>query len=168
MTQPESIYGSPAYDSAVDFAMPEQTAEDPKEIAQKLSESETATPTPDICEAPAAPAGEVPVPYPNTSTSRDATSGSKKVKVEGKEAMTERSSYETSTGDEPGQTGAAITERIVDAVNSKKLFKVPLWVWGFAVAVLIVVIWLWTLSGPQPAEPMETYLIKLLSPFGNV
>jgi hypothetical protein len=65
--------------------------------------AEAAEVCPDPSKTPAPPAPEVPVPYPETASAADATSGSKKVDVEGKEeGLKEASTYTKSSGDETG------------------------------------------------------------------
>ena len=127
----------------------------------------------DICKTPTSP-GPIPIPYPNTAMASDTTSGSKSVKISGKEVMLKnKSSYEKSTGDEAG-TSSAIdgieNENVVkqlrsgleqlyvnidDAINgseslqvlSKKIFGIPLWVWGLTGLLLLL------LLGPRPVKP---------------
>lgn len=77
-----------------------------REVSCKAADGKSICAFPDVCmtppENPATPPG-VPVPYPNTGLAKDATSGSKKVKVSGKEVMLRNKSYfKTSTGDEAG------------------------------------------------------------------
>ena len=49
---------------------------------------------------PSPPAGPIPIPYPLFSKASDTTSGTKKVKINKKEAMTDKSQYKKSMGDE--------------------------------------------------------------------
>ena len=137
--------------------MPEETAEDLEEAAQNAQK----VTTPDVCKT-TTPAGEVPVPYPNISKSSDTAYGSKKVKTEGKEVMKKGASYKKSSGDEQGQTGSDIIGRITDLVKTKKLFNVPIVVWGVAAIILIMLVWILTLSRPQPVEHLE-HAIRLFS-----
>ncbi len=136
--------------------MPKETAEDLEEVAQNAQKATTL----DVCKTPT-PAGEVPVPYPNISKSSNTTSGSKKVKIEGKEVMTKGESYKKSSGDETGQSESNIIERITNVVKTKKLFNVPIVAWGVAAIILIILAWILTSSGPQPAEHLE-YVIQLV------
>jgi hypothetical protein len=127
----------------------------------------------DICKTPTSP-GPIPIPYPNTAMASDTTSGSKSVKISGKEVMLKDKSYhEKSTGDE-SDTSSAIDgiekENVVkqvrsgleqlyvnidDAINaseslqvlSKKIFGIPLWVWGLTGLLLL------SLLGPRPFKP---------------
>ncbi len=131
--------------------MSEETAEDLEDVAQNAQKAAT----PDVCKTPAPPAGEVPVPYPKTSKSSDTTSGSKKVKTEGKEVMTKGASYKKSAGDESGQAGSDVIGRITNVVKTKKLFNVPIAVWSVAAIILIILTWILASSGPQPAEHLE-------------
>jgi len=55
-----------------------------KEIAQESSQEPTSATFPDVCETPS-PGGPIPIPYPNIAKSSDTSSGSKKVKTDGKE-----------------------------------------------------------------------------------
>jgi len=127
----------------------------------------------DICKTPTSP-GPIPIPYPNTGMASDTTSGSKPVKISGKEVMLKNKSYyEKSTGDEAG-TSSAIAgieiENVVkqlrsgleqlyvnidDAINgseslqvlSKKIYGIPLWVWGLTCLLLL------SLLGSRPLKP---------------
>jgi Domain of unknown function (DUF4150)/GHH signature containing HNH/Endo VII superfamily nuclease toxin 2 len=74
-----------------------------REIACKASDGKSVAAFPDVClSPPSPPAGPIPIPYPNTGFARDTTSGSKTVKLHGKEAMLKDKSYfKKSTGDEP-------------------------------------------------------------------
>ncbi|MHA2315727.1 MAG: DUF4150 domain-containing protein, partial [Candidatus Hermodarchaeia archaeon] len=73
-----------------------------KEITHKSPQGVTA-PVPDVCKTPS-PAGPIPIPYPNIAKSSDTAKGSKKVKMDGNPVLTKRSSFEKSSGDEPGST----------------------------------------------------------------
>ena len=68
------------------------------EIACKSGDGKVIAAFPDVClSPPSPPAGPVPVPYPDTSFSKDMKSGSKKVKIDGKEVMLkDKSFYKTS------------------------------------------------------------------------
>jgi len=127
----------------------------------------------DICQTPTSP-GSIPVPYPNTAMASDTTSGSKSVKISGKEVMLRDKSYhEKSTGDEAGTSSAIdgiekenvvnqvrsgleqLYVNIDDAINaseslqvlSKKIYGTPLWVWGLTGLLLLL------LLGPRPVKP---------------
>lgn len=145
-----------------------------KPIEPKAESNKSKTAIPDVCETPApSDAGPVPIPYPNTAMASDTTSGSKSVKISGKEVMLkDKSHHEKSTGDEAG-TSSAIDgiekENIVkqvrsgleqlyvnidDAINAseslqvlnKKIFGIPLWVWGLTGLLLLL------LLGPRPVK----------------
>jgi len=156
-------------------------SEDNKELANEKSiepkgeSNKSITAMPDVCGTPApSDAGPVPIPYPNTAMASDTTSGSKSVKISGKEVMLKDKSYhEKSTGDEAG-TSSAIDgiekENVVKQVRSgleqlyvnidgaisaneslqvlsKKIFGIPLWVWGLTGLLLLF------LTGPRPVKP---------------
>ncbi len=74
-----------------------------REVAGKASDGKSVACFPDVCISPPPPiAGPVPIPYPNTAFASDTTSGSKTVKLHGKEAMLkDKSFFKKSTGDEP-------------------------------------------------------------------
>jgi len=74
-----------------------------REVAGKASDGKSIACFPDVCISPPPPiAGPVPIPYPNTAMASDTTSGSKTVKLHGKEAMLkDKSFFKKSTGDEP-------------------------------------------------------------------
>jgi hypothetical protein len=73
-----------------------------REISCKAAAGKSICSFPDVClSPPSPPAGPVPIPYPNTAFASDATSGSKNVKISGKEIMLKNKSYfKKSTGDE--------------------------------------------------------------------
>lgn len=134
-----------------------------KEIAEKASENKTIKSMPDVCETPQSPSGPVPIPYPNTAMSSDTSSGSKKVKIEGKEVMTKKSSFEKSTGDEPGSSGWKSITNVIKRATGPKVLNVPLWVWSVGVAILLLAVWILVTSNPQPSEPIEQYIIELIT-----
>jgi len=77
-----------------------------REISCKKADGKTICCFPDVCmtppENPATPPG-VPIPYPNTAFSKDASDGSKDVKISGQEIILKNKSFfKTSTGDEAG------------------------------------------------------------------
>jgi hypothetical protein len=70
-------------------------------------------------EPPATPPG-VPIPYPNTGMASDATGGSKKVKIGGKEVMLKnKSHFKTSVGDE---AGCAAKKGVVTSKTKGKIY----------------------------------------------
>ena len=73
-----------------------------REISSKASDGKSICAFPDVClSPPSPPAGPIPIPYPNTGMASDTTSGSRTVKIGGKEVMLkDRSYYKSSTGDE--------------------------------------------------------------------
>jgi hypothetical protein len=78
------------------------------EIACKAGDGKVIAAFPDVClSPPSPPAGPIPVPYPDTSFSKDMQSGSKTVKIKGKEVMLkDQSFYKTSPlGDEAATRG---------------------------------------------------------------
>jgi hypothetical protein len=135
-----------------------------KEIAEKASENKKINSMPDVCETPPSSGGPVPIPYPNTAMSSDTSSGSKKVKIEGKEViMTKKSSFEESTGDEPGSSGWKSITNVVKRATGSKVLNVPLWVWSVGVAILLLAVWILVTGNPQPSEPIEQYIIELIA-----
>jgi len=77
-----------------------------REISCKAADGKAICAFPDVCftppQTPATPPG-VPIPYPNTGLAKDATDGSKTVKISDQEVMLKNKSYfKTSTGDEAG------------------------------------------------------------------
>lgn len=77
-----------------------------REVSCKSGSGKSICAFPDVCFTPpltpATPPG-VPLPYPNTGMDSDTTSGTKNVKISGKEVMLKNKSYfKTSTGDEAG------------------------------------------------------------------
>ena len=71
------------------------------QISGKQSGGKSVVGCPDVANTRPSPAGPVPVPYPNTSFSKDTQSGSKKVKLKGKEInVKNKSSFPRSEGDE--------------------------------------------------------------------
>jgi hypothetical protein len=94
-----------------------------REISCKAGSGKSICAVPDVCftppENPATPPG-VPVPYPNTGMASDTTSGSKKVKISGKEIMLRNRSYfKKSIGDE---AGCAAKKGIVTSVHRGKIY----------------------------------------------
>ena len=145
--------------------MPEDTAEDmsedsTKKITAKKADAEKIASTPDVCKMPS-PADQVPIPYPHTAGASDSSTGSKKVKISGKPALTKQSLYKRSSGDEPGSSDGKNISRVKKLVNLR-IANVPLWIWGLSSIVLIVgTVWVILNSHPslEPAEPIEFLLI---------
>lgn len=78
------------------------------EIACKAGDNKVIAAFPNVClSPPSPPAGPIPVPYPDTSFSKDMQSGSKTVKIKGKEVMLkDQSFYKTlPLGDEAATNG---------------------------------------------------------------
>ena len=94
-----------------------------REIACKAAKGKTICALPDVCftppENPATPPG-VPVPYPNTGMASDTTSGSKSVKISGKEVGIKNKSYfKRSMGDE---AGCAAKKGVITSKNMGKVY----------------------------------------------
>jgi hypothetical protein len=94
-----------------------------REVSCKAGSGKTICAFPDVCftppENPATPPG-VPVPYPNTGMTSDTTSGSKRVKISGKEVMLKNKSYfKKSVGDE---AGCAAKKGVLTSVNRGKVY----------------------------------------------
>jgi hypothetical protein len=125
-----------------------------EEITHKSSQVVTST-VPDVCKTPS-PAGPVPIPYPNIAKSSDTSSGSKKVKVEGKESsLKNKSHYEKSSGDEPSQTSGVIGT-IMRVMKVRKL-GLPLWVWSVSLVIIVLATWI-VVSNSSPAlTPVEQF-----------
>ena len=129
-----------------------------KEITHKSSQEATSAAFPDVCETPS-PGGPIPIPYPNIAKSSDTSSGSKKVKVGGKEVATKNSSYTKSRGDEPSTTDSSEwrkegsqTQTIIGFVK-----KHPVLI-GVTILTVMVITWILVsnvLYAPKPFEPEE-------------
>lgn len=94
-----------------------------REISCKSADGKSICAFPDVCftppQTPATPPG-VPIPYPNTGLARDTTSGSRTVKISGKEVMLRNKSYfKKSLGDE---AGCAPKKGILTSVNRGKVY----------------------------------------------
>jgi len=94
-----------------------------RELSCKSGDGKSICAFPDVCftppENPATPPG-VPIPYPNTGMASDTTSGTKKVKITGKEVMLKNKSYfKKSVGDE---AGSAAKKGVVTSVNRGKVY----------------------------------------------
>jgi hypothetical protein len=125
-----------------------------EEITHKSSQAVTST-VPDVCKTPS-PAGPVPIPYPNIAKSSDTSSGSKKVKVEGKESSVKnKSHYEMSSGDEPSHTSGVIGT-MKKAMKVKKL-GLPLWVWSLSLVIIMLAIWIVVTNSPPALTPVEQF-----------
>lgn len=97
-----------------------------REISCKSGDGKSICEFPDVCMTPpttaATPMG-VPIPYPNTAFSRDATEGSRTVKIDQKEVMLQDASYyKTSTGDEAGCATPAKKGIISGTIKGKMYF----------------------------------------------
>jgi hypothetical protein len=93
------------------------------EISCKAADGKSICAFPDVCftppENPATPPG-VPTPYPNTGMASDATDGSRRVKISGKEVMLKNKSYfKKSMGDE---AGCAAKKGVVTSKNMGKVY----------------------------------------------
>jgi hypothetical protein len=134
------------------------------DTVQKGSEG-IAESLPDVCETPS-PGGPIPIPYPNIAKSSDTSKGIKKVKTEGKEAMTKASSYKKSTGDEPSHVSEMEkidTEKnagigMIKRVMKVKKFGIPVWLWSFIIVVGFLAIWLLSSNIMPPIEPYDSTL----------
>ncbi len=125
-----------------------------KEITQESSQG-VASAFPDVCETPS-PGGPIPIPYPNIAKSSDTSSGSKKVKTDGKEVALKNSSYTKSTGDEPSTTDSSEwkkagsqTQTIIGFVK-----KHPVLI-GVTILTAIVIVWILASNIPHAPKPFE-------------
>ena len=94
-----------------------------REISCKAADGKSICAFPDVCftppQTPATPPG-VPIPYPNTGMASDTTSGSKTVKISGKEVMLKNKSYfKKSMGDE---AGCAPKKGVITSKNMGKVY----------------------------------------------
>jgi hypothetical protein len=135
--------------------LPEETEDDVEKAVEKLREAEKAEPASDVCATPS-PADSLDIPYPDTGMTSDTSSGSKAVKTKGGDSMPKGSTFQQSTGDEPGTSGSNVN-KAVDTVKTTKIIGVPVWIWGVSAIALvaIAIIWLVTLNAPQLIEPVE-------------
>jgi hypothetical protein len=129
-----------------------------REITHKSSQEVASAVVPDICETPS-PGGPVPIPYPNIAKSSDTSSGSKKVKTDGKEVSTKHSSYAKSTGDEPSTNDSSEWRRAGSQEQTVAGFvkKHPVLI-GVAILTVMVITWILVsnvLYAPKPFEPEE-------------
>lgn len=97
--------------------MADQVFANGRELSCKAGDGKSICAFPDVCFSPPAPPPTgVPIPYPNTGMDSDTTSGSKTVKVSGKEVMLRDKSYfKKSAGDEaatPALKKGVITGKI--------------------------------------------------------
>jgi hypothetical protein len=134
-----------------------------KEIAKKASASQTIEASPDVCKSPQPTSGPVPIPYPNTAMAKDTASGSKTVKVDGKEAMTKSSSFTKSTGDEAGSSGRKSIAKAAKGVAGSKVLNVPVWIWSVGAVILLLAAWILVTNKPRSIEPIEEYVIRLIA-----
>ncbi len=93
------------------------------EVSCKSAAGKSVACFPDVCftppQAPPTPMG-VPIPYPNTGMSKDATNGTRTIKITGKEVMLKDKSYfKTSYGDE---AGCAPKKGVVTSRNKGKVY----------------------------------------------
>jgi len=129
-----------------------------REITHKSSQEVASAALPDVCETPS-PGGPIPIPYPNIAKSSDTSSGSKKVKVDGKEIATKNSSYTKSRGDEPStndssewRKAGSKTQTIIGFVKKHPVLT------GVAILTVMVITWFLVsnvLYAPKPFEPEE-------------
>lgn len=95
-----------------------------REISCKKADGKSICCFPDVCftppdKVPPTPPG-VPIPYPNTGMAKDATSGSKKVKISDQEVILKnKSHFKTSVGDE---AGCAQKKGVVTSKNKGKVY----------------------------------------------
>jgi hypothetical protein len=94
-----------------------------REVACKSGSGKAVAALPDVCftppQTPATPPG-VPVPYPVSSFASDTTSGTKKVKISGKEIMEKNeSSFKKCTGDE---AGCAPKKGVITSTKTGKVY----------------------------------------------
>jgi Domain of unknown function (DUF4150)/GHH signature containing HNH/Endo VII superfamily nuclease toxin 2 len=94
-----------------------------REIACKAANGKSICAFPDVCftppQTPGTPPG-VPIPYPNTGFAKDTTSGSRTVKISGKEVMLKnKSCFKKSTGDE---AGSAPKKGFLTSTNRGKVY----------------------------------------------
>lgn len=106
-----------------------------REISCKSGDGKSICEFPDVCMTPpttaATPMG-VPIPYPNTAFSRDATEGSRTVKIDQKEVMLQDASYyKTSTGDEAGCATSA-KKGIISGTTKGKMYFIA---WSMDVSI---------------------------------
>jgi len=129
-----------------------------REITHKSSQEVASAAVPDVCETPS-PGGPIPIPYPNIAKSSDTSSGSKKVKADGKETSTKHSSYTKSTGDEPSTTDISEWRKAGSQTQTITGFvKKPPVLIGVAILAVMVITWILVsnvLYAPKPFEPEE-------------
>jgi len=91
--------------AAAAYAQNKKVFVNSNQISGKQSGGKSVAGCPDVANTPPSPAGPMPVPYPKTSSSKDTQSGSKKVKLKGKEIKVEnKASIPRSKGDEASTT----------------------------------------------------------------
>jgi len=133
--------------------------EDEKESVKKISSSKKSSEGaissfPDVRETPAPSSGPVPVPYPNIAKSSNTSSGTKKVKTDGKEVSTKKSSFSKSTGHEASTKKRGIMEAVTPKVT-KVIKKHPTWVIVLSAATIFLVVWILLSTLPHTPEPFE-------------
>ncbi len=94
-----------------------------REVSCKAANGKSVAAFPDVCftppQTPGTPPG-IPIPYPNTGLATDTTSGSRSVRISGKEVMLKNKSYfKTSYGDE---AGCAPKKGVMTSVNRGKVY----------------------------------------------
>ena len=126
-----------------------------KEITQKSSQEPTSAAFPDVCETPS-PGGPIPIPYPNIAKSSDTSSGSKKVKTDGKEVSLKNSSYTKSTGDEPSTTDSSEWKKVAPQTQTIIGFvkKHPVLI-GVTLLTVMIIAWIVVSNLPHAPEPFE-------------
>lgn len=142
--------------------MPDEDVEEKtREIAQKSTDKQMGEPAVDVCDSPAE-AGPVPIPYPNFDRAGDTSSGSKQVKISGKEVGTKGSSYKESTGDEAGQSNGKSLIQVLKKGSRYKIVGIPVWMLGVGLIVLLVILYVATSSNLIPIEPIDEPIHRIL------
>jgi hypothetical protein len=126
-----------------------------REITHKSSQEVASAAVPDVCETPS-PGGPVPIPYPNIAKSSDTSSGSEKVKADGKEVSTKHASYTKSTGDEPSTTDSLEWRKTGSQTQTITGFvkKHPILI-GVAILTVMVITWILVTNVPYAPKPFE-------------
>lgn len=140
--------------SMEDEAKKKKVVASKEEIISKSSQGVTST-FPDVCKTPS-PGGPVPIPYPNIAKSSETSSGSKKVKTEGKEVLPKKASYEKSTGDE-APTKEPLRRQGVEGLMPKVtrvMKKRPIWV-IVSLVVFVLVVWILLSNIPVTLKPVD-------------
>jgi hypothetical protein len=137
--------------------MVEDTEEElTQEISQKSTEKQVAEPgSVDVCGSPSE-AESIPIPYPDSDRASETSSGSKAVKISGKEVSTkESSSYTTSTGDEAGQSDGRGLIQAVKKGLTYKAVGIPIWMWSVGLVALLLVLYVVASFTPRSIEPID-------------